>query len=381
MMTALLHACVCVGVAVSGGSPDTRALVEQALDEPATITLDNKRLGEAIQVVTDQTGVKIVMSPEVMDLVPHGAETLVRKVQIADMPLRQGLTKLFSPLGMTFVVRDDHVEIIPKDALRCLGRAPTWPELDTLMQLSTMQPGTDDEALAWLQSRIQSLVPVPGARDILAEAIRSVGAGPGDEVLSVACAQLGWAWCLSDRRIVVTSMEQHIRRRLQQPISLRINYRPLVEVFQALGERVNVPIRSEPGALALLPIHVQRNFSVNVHQQPAEQVLDQIAAYTGLGYLLEPDGVLFYNLTDGTLAREVEKDRLESRSHIAGPAPEGVSLSDPYVAKMVIPLENGKSIEWLIRRSELPEDLRQMRERDLAAGFEAARHRNTETQP
>ena len=126
-----------------------------------------------------------------------------------------------------------------------------------------------------------------------------------------------------------------------------------------------------------MPVHMRRNFSINVRAQSAEQVLEEICAYTGLGYLIEPDGVLLYMPTGGAAGRDPA-----GNTRPVGLAPTAsVSLSDPYVAKMVIPLGDGKTMEWLIRRSELPEDLRRMRERDLAEGFEAARRLRGKDQP
>ncbi len=370
MMTLFWHATMFLGVAASAVGLDTRALIEQALDEPAKITLDHMKLGDAIRVITEQTGVKIFMAEEVMNLVPHGADTTVQKVEIANIPLRQALTELFSPLGMTFLVRENHLEIVPKEPLKCLGRPPNWTELETLAALSSVEPGLDPDALASLESRMQFQVPIPGAWAVLSEMIRNVGAGPGDEVLTAACRNLGWAWSLLDRRIVVTPLEEQIRRQLRQPISLRMNNRPLFDVMLAVGRRTNVNVRAEPGALASLPIPMQRNFSLNAARQPAEQVLDSIAAYTGLGYLIEPDGILFYQPMGGG-----------GRFPNGMQQPERAPATDPYVAKMVIPLANGKSIEWLIRRSELPEDLRRMRERDLTELFEEVRRRDAARQP
>ena len=355
-MMALIH--VWTTLFAAGAAPflDTRGLVEQALSEPTKITLENVKLSEAINVVTEQTGVRVVMSPETMQLTPQGPDTLIQKVDIAQIPLREGLTRLFGPLGMNWVVAGAGVEVVPKEAILCLGRAPTWPELETLSELSAMQPGLDATSLAKLQARVQFQTPLPDAWRTLSDAIRNVGAGPGDEVLNVACGGLGWGWCLSDRRIVVSPLDQLMRRRLQQPISLRMNNRPLVEVMNAVGAPVNVAVRAEPGALTSLPMQMQKNFSLNVQQQPVEQVLDTISAYTGLGYLVGPEGVVFYR-PDGKSADPKVTESTGS----------GVPSSDPYVAKMVVPLDGGKTVEWLIRRSELPEDLRQMRERDIEA--------------
>ena len=225
-----------------------------------------------------------------------------------------------------------------------------------------MQPGVDEDALSRLRSRIQFQLAVPDAWTKLSAAIRNVGAGPGDQVLTVACANLGWAWCLSDQQIVIGLVENLIRRQLQQPINLRMNNRTLIEVMQELGNLIHVVVRAEPGALRSLPLHVQKNFSLNASNQPAEQVLDQIAAYTGLGYLINPDGVLFYATADQVERGDEDEQRDETSFR-----------ADPYVGKLVVPLGDGTSVEWLIRRSEIPPDLREMREEALREAFEALR--------
>jgi len=361
-MSTLFHLWVLFAGAGSTTLLDTQGLIEQALTEPTRITLENIKIAEAVNVLTEQTGVRIVMPPEVMKLIPNGPDTVIQKVDIAHVPLGEGLTRLFSPLGMNWVVENDHVAIVPKDALLCLGRAPTWAELATLSELAAIQPGSDDKALARWQPRFQ--FQIPGLRETwqeLSMSIRSVGAGPGDEVLTIACNNLGWGWCLSGEKIIVSPIEQQIRLRLQQPISLRMNNRALFEVMSAVGQQINLSVRVEPGALTALPDQVQRNFSLNVQQKPVEQVLDTIAAYTGLGYLIGPEGVMFY--------RAPGPDRPTTADSSAAPS----GPSDPYVAKMIVPLEDGKSLEWLIRRSELPEDLRQMRDRDLQSLIDTVR--------
>ncbi len=357
-------------LAAVGAAPflDTRGLIEQALGEPTQITLENIKLGDAIAVVSEQTGVRIVMSPEVMQLVPQGRDVMIQKVDIARLPLRDGLTRLFGPLGMTWVVREDGVEVVPKEAILCLGRTPTWPELGTLSELSAMQPGLDSAALAELQNRVQFQLPIPDAWKLLSQAIRNVGAGPGDDVMTLACAGLGWGWCLSDRQIVVSPLEQLMRRRLQQPISLRMSNRPLLDVMNAVGAAVHVAVKVEPGALTTLPVQVQRNYSLDVQQLPVERVLDTIAANTGLGYLVGPEGVMFYRL-DGS----------GSEPRVAASTGSSPGSADPYVAKITISKGDGQSYEWLIRRSELPEDLRQMRDRDIEAFISSLRQRSAST--
>lgn len=356
-----------------------RALVEQALGEPTKISLDNVKLGDAVARITEQTGVEIVMTPESMRYVPDGAGAVIQRVNIANVPLRQGLGELFSPLGMTFEVRDDRVEIVPKEVIRCLGRAATWTELRTLEDLTKMQPGLDAKALAALQARIQFHVSTQGgggAWDVLSQTIRNVGAGTGDEVLSVACANLGWGWCLSDDHIVIGPLQQEIRRRLQRPITLRMSGRPVFEVMTAVGQAVHVPVRTEPGAITSLPSSTQNNYSVSAKDQPAEVVLAGIAANTGLGYLIDPDGVTFYN-PNVQAPKAATSDGLAVKPG----AGSGSGGSDPYVGKIVVPLSNGTSMEWLVRWSELPEDLRERRADDLERSFRQLREKSAATAP
>jgi len=336
---------------VAAASPDTRRLIEQALDEPTKISLDNIKLGDAIGVLTEQTGVRIVMSPEAMRFVAQGASTLIRKAEIANVPLRVGLTRLFEPLGMTWRVAESVVEVVPKDAVACLGRPPTKAELDLLGEVSSTQLGLDERALERLRPRIQFQVPDLGDTwGSLRAAVRAVGAGSGDEVLNTACDKLGWAWCLSGDRITIAPAGAQYRARLQQPITIRVDQRPMHEVLNAISAKVQVPIRIEPGVL-------QRSMSLNVQQQPAEQILEGIAANTGLGYLIGPEGVVFYRPSAG-------------RPADAAPSP---GSADPYVAKIIVPIGDGRTFEWLIRRSELPEDLRQMRDQAIQETIDALR--------
>lgn len=339
----------------------SRSLLEQALDEPAKITLENITLGDAIAAVTDQTGVRIVMPPPVMRLAPQGEKTLITKVDIANFPLREGLTRLLSPLAMSYVVLEDRVEVVPKPLLRALGRAPTWTELDTLAWLTSLRPGSNPEDLLALEKRTQMQAPAQNAWDMLTRAIQTVGAGTGEDVLTHATGNLGWGWTLSDKSVVIDSLENLTRKRLHRAIFVRLRDRTLFEIMQSVGDAVGVRISAEPGAITSLPPQVQKNFSLDVRNKTAEQALDEISAYTGLGYLIGPDGsVLFY--------RSIEPGGTTPAS-----APIQTMSSDPYMAKMTIQLDTGKSIDWLIRRSELPADLLEMRDRDIAEGFESLR--------
>jgi hypothetical protein len=340
---------------------DTRALIEQALDEPTRIVLENARLDDAIARLTEQTGVRVVMSPDVMALVPYGASTTIQRVEIAHIPLREGLAQLFDPLGMTFEVRGDHVAVIPKPAILCLGRTPSWDEVDLLARLGSLQPGTTPAALDELKPLVQFQINAPDPWAQLSQAIRTVGAGPADQVLTVACANLGWAWCLSQDRVAITSIEQQTRRMLQQTITTRIANQSLFDVLNEISLGVHVPIRLESGA------PIPRSYSIDVSNAPAERVLDKIAAETGLAYLIESGGVVFYSVSE---ARSSHAPAVRPASFAT---PASGNPSDPWFCKIVVQIENGQSVEFPLRESEVPSDIREFRERAKNRVFEMIR--------
>ena len=107
---------------------------------------------------------------------------------------------------------------------------------------------------------------------------------------------------------------------------------------------------------------------MTVYDKPGEEILEAIAAYTGLGYLIEPDGVLLYDPSSGS-------------SHSTEPDLEAALAADPYVAVIEIPLKDGTAFRWLVRWSELPDDLRQRRDLDLQRAFDAVRRMGTNRQP
>ena len=369
-MNVILLISILLWPAVSPAQPDqshqtadVRALIEQALDETGkTIELNDVPLKKAFDVIAEQTGVELGMAPEAVNLIPHGAETRVT-ARIANLPLREGLNRLFGRLGMELIVLEDHVEVIPQEALLRLGRPATWEELDTLTALSQLQPGLETGDLGQLRTLLQFHVDVSQPWDQLARAVQDAGAGSADEVLDAACGRFGWTWILSGKHVVVIPVARLIEMQLQQPVSIRLSSRPLIDILRALSHKLNLRIRTEPGAIAALPIEVQQGFNLIAQDNTGEEVLDAIAASTGMGYLIEPEGVLFYQPVPGGGGAGSQGDTRN---------PNSVS-ANPYLGQFVRVLEDGTEVRWLIRASDLPADLRPVREADIARMVELLR--------
>ena len=71
MLILLMHICILANTPVVTGQTDPRGLIELALDEPAHVTLENIKLGDAIEKLSERTGIRIFVPPPVMELAPR----------------------------------------------------------------------------------------------------------------------------------------------------------------------------------------------------------------------------------------------------------------------------------------------------------------------
>ena len=345
-MTAMAVTAALIGIA----GPEQVQLIEQALDQTMQFKIEDAPLREALAALTENTGVVISAAPEVLDLLPYGSDTQV-SVILANLSLREGFARFLQPLGMTFKVTADGVVVLPQPALERIGRRATWAELDGLAFVRETDWTTLARKPEALRTRLQFRVDVEDPWSLLGAATARVGAGPGDQVLSLACKSLGWTWCPEGERIVVLSLQDQVRRRLERSVAIRCTHRPLVEVWRQLARKARVPIGHEPGVLASLPIQTRENFSLLAEGITVGETLEQIAAATGLGYRIDADAVVFYH-PGAAAAQPTHTGRTKA------------ARRDPYVAKMSLPAGPGEvQVEILIRESELsPEAVQARRE-------------------
>jgi len=327
---------LCAAGLVSGQAPVLRGAIEQALDGKTNLAIQRKPITRAFELISQHTGLKIVVPPSTLQLLPYGPETVVT-VTIRDVSLRDGLARMLRPIGMTLVVRNEHIEILPTPPLRRLGRRPSRDELERLEQLHTT---------AWKPSVANSLplqfqVPEPaGARPALLAAAAKVGAGSAGEVLEVATRTLGWTWFPSGEQIVVLTFAQQTERQLDRHVAGRYVKQPVGKILTDLARQADMTISFEPGVMALLPTEARENFSLLAEGVTMTEALNQITGATGLTYAVEVDGLHVY------ASPQLRK----------APAP---TPADPVVANILVPLgDDGTLVEIPIRRSELTPELR-----------------------
>lgn len=329
-------------------APDT-AIINQALDQPVTLTLDDLPVPIACQQVSAATGVGVSIAPDTMSLLPYGEATRVT-VRFRQTPLRDGLRALCDQIGMEYFLTESGVEIVPSPALIRLGRPASWEELQTLSRLMrTHWRGDDDDEF----DDIRKLVRFDGVsgdaedeRKRLARAVEKAGAGSAAEVLTRACASLGNTWIPYADEIIIMSEAQLVRYQMQRLVSLRFQNAPLAAVLLDLSRQSGVPIRLEPASAAQLPDRVKNNVSLLAEGVTVEEALEQLAVAAGLAYAVEKDGIVL-SLPPGVVATD-----------------SGNRQRDPIVGKVIMTSPDGRhTYEWFIRESDLtPEELARLEE-------------------
>ena len=350
--------CCCLLFAAVAAADDLEPLVEAALDQPVELNIQDTPLAEAFETVARETGVVVTVAPATFDLLPYGSDTKVN-ARMQNIPLRQGLMHLAAPLGLRFEVRGRGIDILPTAALLRIGRRATWDELDTLAWLSSLDFMADGSAAEQLAKRIQFRVGDVDGWPPLQRAVERVGAGPGDQVLTLAADSLDWTWYPQGNRIVVLTQSAQVERQLDGRVSIRQSHRKLIDVVQSIGRQVHLTIRADPGAIASLPIQTRDNFALHAENKTAREALEAVAASSGLGYRVEPDGVVFFH--PGQTAPSANTGASRARS------------ADPYVGKISVNSPDGVVIELLLHESDLSEETNRLREKYLEQADEIIR--------
>jgi hypothetical protein len=358
---------VTVGWSLAAGQErmDMRALVELALDEPGKkITLQDVTILEAFERIADQTGIELQVRPEVLELLPYGAETRIREVTLSGQPMRQALRTLLGQLGMEYEVREGYLQVILTPVVSRQADPVTWDELRLLGNLRDLRPGTNQSDLESLRGLVRIKVAEPDAWAVISETMQRIGPGSADELLEAATEPYGWTWLLEDDHVDVVPIALQLQRQLDRRVNLRMSNRPLFDVLLAVGRDLGVAVRMEPSASAALPEETRTNFTLRADGLTGFETLDAISQATGLPYLVDPDGVIYY-----------DPGQLNSTSAPAGQLPPADSAAspgrqDPYIGQVVVPLPDGSEVRWLVRQSEVPPNVLELRDQHLQRAFD-----------
>src|SRR5262249_48594390 len=139
-------------------------------------------------------------------------------------------------------------------------------------------------------------------------------------------------WYPWDRSVLIVPKEVMIRDLLGKTVNIRYTGVDVAQVLAELSQRSGVEFTIEPGAIQRIPVEF-RTVRLVIGNATIRQALENIAGFTGLGYVVNENGVYIWNQANTA----------------AGPA------RDPVVG--MIQLDNG--MQLFVRQSECPADLQE----------------------
>lgn len=283
---------------------NSSALINEALDKIYPLDL-NTTLPKAMSAIGEQTGVRLEAAPSVWELLPWGDQTTI-SAKIEGKTLRDALDAITRKLGLIVVLREQAVELRPMPALMRLGRRANVRELAALDLLATTPLGmsADRPTLRELLEAIdKKLLDLKSPYAI--ENRGSEVAGPEQrifvarnatllEALEAISRETRATWYPWDRSLVVLPKDMQIRNQLDKTIAIRYNGADVSQVLAELSQRSGVEFTVEPGAIARISPEL-RTVRVVLSNVSVRQALENLAGLTGLGYVVNENGVYIWN--------------------------------------------------------------------------------------
>lgn len=328
---------------ISFAQQNTSALINEALDKIYPLDL-NTTLPVAMKAIGEQTGVRIEATSSTWELLPWGDQTTI-SAKIEGKTLRDALDAIAHKLGLTVVLRDETVELRPMPALARLGRRSTVQELQSLDLLARTPAGlsTDRPTVrALLEAVDQKLV---DTKSPFAIENRSGDAARPDQQVFVArnaslmdaleaiAKETRATWYPWGKSVVVVPKEDQIRNQLSKSITIRYNGVDVSQVLAELSQRSGVEFSIEPGAIQRISPEF-RTVRLYLDNATIKQALENLAGFTGLGYVVNENGVYIWN-------------------QLTNPTTGGAR--DPAIG--LIQLNNGMQI--LVPQSQIPPDMQE----------------------
>ena len=349
----------------------TEISIIQALDQNTDLEVSDIPIREVIQQLADKTGLPIEIESGTLPLLPYGSRTTL-SATIVSQPLKESLTALLQPIGLTYEVQKERLLIkANKHLARIVGRA-TWKELETLEML--YQLTWSEELFDSLKFQFQDspAADLETNRETLRRLANAVGEGTTAEVLELACDQYGWAWYPTDEFISIVTKTRMVEQQLQKRVSLKYVHKTLSEALLDLVKRAGVLLRMDPGVMASLPPQTAERFTLSIENASIRQALEIISGETGLGYFIEPDGV---RLTTSSFALPSAEGTNSSDAAADATARATVAAlrSNSIVGQITVPTDNGSSFSFFVRENDLPPEVNEMRKAKIRSAVNQIR--------
>jgi hypothetical protein len=321
---------------------NTSALINEQLDKQTSLDI-NGVLPQVVESIQHDTGVPIEVAPSVYDLLPWGDQTNIT-AKIENQTLREALDAITRKLGLTYVLKDEFIELDPMPALARLGRRATVEELQALDLLSSNPLNlTGDHAT------VRGLVDALDHRLTDLKSSFAIENRPGDTVvadqsiavprnatlmdaLEALATQTRATWYPWGKSIVIVPKEEVIHNQLEKTITVHYPGTDVSQVLTELSQKADVPFEIEPGAIQRI-VPEFRRIRLDLYDASITKALEAISGFTGLGYVVNDKGVYIWNQSNNPAS----------------------SPRDPVIG--LIPLDNG--MELMVTKSQVPEDMQE----------------------
>jgi hypothetical protein len=328
---------------VALAQPQTSALINQQLDKPGFTIELNHVLPDAMRIIAQKTGVRIEATPGVWETLPWGDQTNIT-AKIDNTTLRDALEAITRKLGLTFELKDQAIELQPMPALARLGRRSTQQELQALDTLSSTPANLGTE-----RPTVRQLIEAVDQKLLEMKSPFAIESRPGDNVvmdqpvfvarnatlldaLEALHADTRATWYPWGKSVVIVPKEDQVRNQLSKPLNVRYPGTDIVQVLTELSQKAGVQFEIEPGAIQRIPPE-SRRIKLELYEASITKALEAIAGVTGLGYVVNEQGVYIWNTANTATGG--------SRDPIMG----------------MIQLDNGMQI--LVPASQIPPDMQE----------------------
>lgn len=327
---------------------DGGGTLQRKLDNPIKLTQRNTPLPAVFQALAHQSGVMFEVAPDTYQFLPYGEDTRL-DVTLPGQSLRDTLTKMLAPQGLTWEVQGQAVGILPAEPLYRLARRATFDELRRLGALMTVDVQDSDakdipKTLAvatgikdwkvilppdWTEQQVRQL------QEQFAKAQPSLAA----DWLDAGCGR-DLTWRLDGERIVILSRKDQILHQLERRVSLQYKDADLMAVLLDLAKMARVKINPSPGVMNYLPPAVRNNYTLAMNDASIDQALKVISGSTGLEFPVSAEGIAVER------AEEIPIGSMDSRGTVPGASP-GVFV------QTVIPTSGGRELRVFFVPSEM----------------------------
>jgi hypothetical protein len=337
-----------LAMAVGASAQNSVISLQQSLDRPVSLDVNDAPIAEVFKKLTENTGVIFMIEPETADYLPYGDQTRLA-VTLRNVTLRNALSPMLAPQALTWEIEGDRIHIRPSEPLYRLARRATFDELSLLGKLLSEKLPVVPEGESVIaavrektgQSDLKIFFEGDGADEALEKARVVLPASPA-EWLDMACRGQGWTWYLEETRIQILPKARQTQRQLELHVSLKYQNRRLVDVLLDLARKGRVKLMLDPGVMNLLPVTTRENFNLMMSDATLSQALEVISGATGLEFTVTDEGL------------HVDAGPTMQKSMVADS-----SARTPYFVLMTIDGPSGEKLQVFMKPEELPQDVQE----------------------